>query len=199
MKKWLALLLAMMMAFALAACGNTPKSEEFTRGTWDGNIYKNDSLGLVVTIPEGWYIATDDDLEAIMCLAKEMASQMNISEEPLTEQLHSEMMAISSDNKTNITIAVNDIDLESGKDYDEKAYITDRIDWLQKQGNTIGEESSVTINGRNYFVLPTFVPQFEMNQDYLITKIGSRMVSVVLSYSLDSTDFDTMLAMLGGK
>ena len=152
-----------------------------------------------MTIPEGWYIATDDDLEAIMCLAKEMASQMNISEEPLTEQLHSEMMAISSDNKTNITITVNDIDLESGKDYDEKAYITDRIDWLQKQGNTIGEESSVTINGRNYFVLPTFVPQFEMNQDYLITKIGSRMVSVVLSYSLDSTDFDTMLAMLGGK
>ena len=51
MKKWLALLLAAMMALALVACGDTPanndndnkdndtKTEEFARGSWDGNVY----------------------------------------------------------------------------------------------------------------------------------------------------------------
>ena len=58
MKKWLALLLAAMMALALVACGDTPanndndnkdndtKTEEFARGSWDGNVYTNDSLNL---------------------------------------------------------------------------------------------------------------------------------------------------------
>lgn len=63
MKKWLALLLAAMMALALVACGDTPanndndnkdndtKTEEFARGSWDGNVYTNDSLNLTVTVP----------------------------------------------------------------------------------------------------------------------------------------------------
>ena len=63
MKKWLALLLAAMMALALVACGDTPanndndnkdndtKTEEFARGSWDGNVYTNDSLNLTVTSP----------------------------------------------------------------------------------------------------------------------------------------------------
>lgn len=59
MKKWLALLLAAMMALALVACGDTPanndndnkdndtKTEEFARGSWDGNVYTNDSLSIL--------------------------------------------------------------------------------------------------------------------------------------------------------
>ena len=73
MKKWLALLLAAMMALALVACGDTPanndndnkdndtKTEEFARGSWDGNVYTNDSLNLTVTVPDGWKIATDEE------------------------------------------------------------------------------------------------------------------------------------------
>lgn len=78
MKKWLALLLAAMMALALVACGDTPanndndnkdndtKTEEFARGSWDGNVYTNDSLDLTITVPDGWKIATDEELAAIM-------------------------------------------------------------------------------------------------------------------------------------
>lgn len=40
MKKWLAMLLAIMMVFALAACGNTDNkgndAKEFARGSWAG-------------------------------------------------------------------------------------------------------------------------------------------------------------------
>ena len=70
MKKWLAMLLAMMMAFALAACGNADNigndAKEFARGSWAENVYTNDSLGLPVTVPENWEIADDEELAELM-------------------------------------------------------------------------------------------------------------------------------------
>ena len=70
MKKWLAMLLAMMMVFALAACGNTNNkgndAKEFARGSWAENVYTNDSLGLTVTVPENWEIADDEELAELM-------------------------------------------------------------------------------------------------------------------------------------
>ena len=46
-------------------------------------------------------------------------------------------------------------------------------------------------------MLRTIDPENGMSQDYLITKIGSRMISVVLTYSPEENDLDSMLAMLG--
>ena len=62
---------------------------------------------------------------------------------------------------------------------------------------TSGEEAAVTIGKRDYHVLRTIDPENGMSQDYLITKIGSRMISVVLTYSPEENDLDSMLAMLG--
>ena len=93
MKKWLALLLAAMMALALVACGDTPanndndnkdndtKTEEFARGSWDGNVYTNDSLNLTVTVPDGWKIATDEELAAIMGITIDSLTEQGVSEE----------------------------------------------------------------------------------------------------------------------
>ena len=102
MKKWLALLLAAMMALALVACGDTPanndndnkdndaKTEEFARGSWDGNVYTNDSLNLTVTVPDGWKIATDEELAAIM--GRTFADGMD--EELLVKAPHDELYAL---------------------------------------------------------------------------------------------------------
>lgn len=105
MKKWLALLLAAMMALALVACGDTPanndndnkdndtKTEEFARGSWDGNVYTNDSLNLTVTVPDGWKIATDEELAAIMGITIDSLTEQGVSEEFLKAQNTYEMMA----------------------------------------------------------------------------------------------------------
>lgn len=87
MKKRLALLLAAVMALALVACGETAKTDEFVRGSWEGNVYTNDSIGLAVTVPESWAVASDEDLAVMMGIAIEQSnSQMQISEEILKAQ-----------------------------------------------------------------------------------------------------------------
>lgn len=212
MKKWLALLLAAMMALALVACGDTPandnndnkdndtKTEEFARGSWDGNVYTNDSLGLTVTIPEEWSVATDEELAMIMGIAVEAASQMQISEEMLRERVCYDMMAVDLHGSSSILITAVNMDLTTGDtDYNEKAYVADLINQLQENNYTIGEEATTTIGGRDYYVLCTTSSANGINQDYFITKMGSRMVSIVLAYSPDTNDLDSMLAMLGIK
>ena len=212
MKKWLALLLAAMMALALVACGDTPakdnndnkdndtKTEEFARGSWDGNVYTNDSLGLTVTIPAEWSVATDEELAMIMGIAVEAASQMQISEEMLRERVCYDMMAVDLHGNSSILITAVNMDLTTDDtDYDEKAYAADLINQLQENNYTIGEEATTTIGGRDYYVLCTTSSENGINQDYFITKMGSRMVSIVIAYSPDTNDLDSMLAMLGIK
>ena len=103
MKKWIALLLAAMMAFALVACGETPnnenkdgsetKTEEFARGEWKDGVYTNASLGLAVTPPEGWVVASDEELAEIMGVVLEnTATTAQISEEFLKAQNCYDMM-----------------------------------------------------------------------------------------------------------
>lgn len=212
MKKWLALLLAAMMALALVACGDTPanndndnkdndtKTEEFARGSWDGNVYTNDSIGLTVTVPAEWSVATDEELAMIMGIAVEAASQMQISEEMLRERVCYDMMAVDLHGSSSILITAVNMDLMTGDtDYDEKAYAADLINQLQENNYTIGEEATTSIGERDYYVLYTTSSENGINQDYFITKIGSRMVSIVIAYSPDTNDLDSMLAMLGGK
>ena len=79
---WLSLAFIMLL---LAACGNTSSSqlEQVNMlfdnpmrqyiltdwpepGTWDGNIYTNEYLGLRFIMPGDWFIATDDEIADAM-------------------------------------------------------------------------------------------------------------------------------------
>ena len=199
MKKRLALLLSAMMAFALVACGEIAKADEFVRGSWEGNVYTNDSIGLAVTVPESWAVASDEDLAVMMGIAIEQSnSQMQISEEILKAQACYDMVAADPYGSSSILITAENMALTvGGTSYDEEAYADALANQLLMVDFTIGEESAVTIGKRDYHVLRTIDPENGMSQDYLITKIGSRMISVVLTYSPEENDLDSMLAMLG--
>ena len=147
MKKWLALLLAAMMALALVACGDTPanndndnkdndtKTEEFARGSWDGNVYTNDSLNLTVTVPDGWKIATDEELAAIMGITIDSLTEQGVSEEFLKAQNTYEMMAQDPTNGSNVIVMAENLTVSvGGTSYDEEAYSNVII-------NTLPEES----------------------------------------------------------
>lgn len=189
MKKWLALLLAAMMALALVACGDTPanndndnkdndaKTEEFARGSWDGNVYTNDSLNLTVTVPDGWKIATDEELAAIMGITIDSLTEQGVSEEFLKAQNTYEMMAQDPTNGSNVII--NTLPEESGYEF--------------------ADPKTVTIGGRDYYLLQCTAGEGNLGQDFLFTRIGNHMVSVILSYSPVLVDNADMLAMLGIK
>ena len=118
MKKWLALLLAMMMVFALAACGNTDNkgndAKEFARGSWAENVYTNDSLGLTVTVPENWEIADDEELAKLMGLTVENLSGEGISEEFLKAQNTYDMKAQDSELGSNVIVMAENLAVSAG-------------------------------------------------------------------------------------
>ena len=167
MKKWLALLLAAMMALALVACGDTPanndndnkdndtKTEEFARGSWDGNVYTNDSLNLTVTVPDGWKIATDEELAAIMGITIDSLTEQGVSEEFLKAQNTYEMMAQDPTNGSNVIVMAENLTVSvGGTSYDEEAYSNVIINTLpEESGYEFADPKTVTIGGRDYYLL----------------------------------------------
>ena len=213
MKKWLALLLAAMMALALVACGDTPanndndnkdndtKTEEFARGSWDGNVYTNDSLNLTVTVPDGWKIATDEELAAIMGITIDSLTEQGVSEEFLKAQNTYEMMAQDPTNGSNVIVMAENLTVSvGGTSYDEEAYSNVIINTLpEESGYEFADPKTVTIGGRDYYLLQCTAGEGNLGQDFLFTRIGNHMVSVILSYSPVLVDNADMLAMLGIK
>ena len=57
-KKMLLPVILLVLALALAACGND--SADFPpHGVWDGNVYTNEYLGFTFTMPDDWIAFTD--------------------------------------------------------------------------------------------------------------------------------------------
>ena len=54
----------------------------FTRGTWNGNVFTSDQLGITFTMPDGWVAATDEEMAAIMGLGLDVIG-MEFTEETL--------------------------------------------------------------------------------------------------------------------
>lgn len=214
MKKWLALLLAAMMALALVACGDTPanndgdkdtdndtKTETFARGSWEGNVYTNDSLGLVITVPEEWNIATDEELAAIMGITIDSLTEEGVSEEFLKAQNTYEMMAQDPNYGTNVIVMAENLAVSvGGTSYDEKAYSDVIINTLPAEyGYEFSEPETVTVGDRQYYLVQGVAKEGALGQDFLFTRIGNHMVSVILSYSPALVDNNDMLAMINGK
>ncbi len=205
MKKWLALLLAMMMAFALAACGNTDNkgndAKEFARGSWAGNVYTNDSLGLTVTVPENWEIADDEELAELMGLTVENLSGEGLSEEFLKVQNTYDMKAQDSELGSNVIVMAENLAVSAGGTaYSEKDYAALIMNTLPEElGYSFDDGETVTIGGRDYYHIHASAYEGLLAQDYLFSRIGKYMAIVIISYSPTVAEPADMMAMLGGK
>lgn len=58
----LALLLTAVLLFALVGCSAIINSKPFARGTVNGNVYHSDFSGLTVTLPDGWFVYSDEQM-----------------------------------------------------------------------------------------------------------------------------------------
>lgn len=69
----------------------------------------------------------------------------------------------------------------------------------EESGYEFADPKTVTIGGRDYYLLQCTAGEGTLGQDFLFTRIGNHMVSVILSYSPVLVDNADMLAMLGIK
>ena len=75
MFKKVSILMGMLVLFlGLTACGATSEEEDILpqRGSWDGDVFVNEYLGIQFQLPEDWYAPDEDQLAAILGLGTEV-------------------------------------------------------------------------------------------------------------------------------
>ena len=136
-----------------------------------------------------------------MGLTIDSLTEEGLSEEFLKAQNLCEMKAVDPNYGTNVIIMAENLAVSvGGTSYDEKAYSDTVINTLPEEyGYEFSEPETVTIGGRDYYLLQGTAQEGVLGQDFLFTRIGNHMVSVILSYSPALVENADLLAMLGGK
>ncbi len=131
MKKLIALLLAVMMVFALCACGdkddsgkpsedekedvnseeNIDKEEEeeedaeFELGTIKGRTYENKSMGIGVKLDAGWQLLSEDEMYEMMGIVADMYEDDELHDLILNSGTFYDMIAVTAGvENMNITV-----------------------------------------------------------------------------------------------
>ena len=93
-------------------------SEEETvtveQGTVDGNVYTNESLGIQATIPEGFVLYTDEQIQEVLGVGTEMMEAADYDVDALEEggTLY-EVMASAADG-SNVQIVIENTEVSAG-------------------------------------------------------------------------------------
>lgn len=129
MKKLIALLLALVMLFSFAACGNTAdddddvrgsvvsdndkdekddeqeEEKEFSQGSLEGTKYENAFIGLGVNIPSDWSFYSDEQMKELNNLTEDYYSE-EAKEAIENADLIYDMFASNADGSNNINIVL---------------------------------------------------------------------------------------------
>ena len=206
MKKILAMLLVLLMAVGMVACGNgtggtsqQPENTNFVRGEWTDNLYVNEFLNLKFTLPEGWNKASDEEIAEMMGLATEFAAGDSSYSTAYNDAKNVyDMVAQDTTNGTNIIVMAENLALSvGGTSYDEKAYADTVSQQLAAQENldyTFAEEpSEISIDGETYLILKATLYDGQMCQNYLMRRVGKYMETIVITFPVE-VEFDSVLA-----
>ncbi len=117
MKKLLALLLALMMVFSFAACGEKETADNktdagdkssFTFGTVENNVYENEFIGIGCELPSAWTFYSEEDIMELNNIT------MSYMDEDFQEAIENatllyDMYAQSSNGLNNINVVLQKI------------------------------------------------------------------------------------------
>lgn len=191
MKKFLALLLAIVMLGALVSCGGA----ELTRGVVEGDVYKNESLGLNFNKPSSWVYSTDEEI------AESMGAAADILGGDLKEALEKnptiyDMMVVDSLTRTNINVGFENL----SKTLSSNITVEQYIDSLKGQLSQV-TEMTVTFHDEiekvklgetefTKFVCDTKMSGVKMTQVYYLRKIDNYMAFVIVTITRGYTVSD---------
>lgn len=215
MKKILAFLLAGMMVLSFTACKknetpvepsnpgvdasnpststSTPQqnfSSDYARGTWENDVYKNELMQFTFALPEGFVVATDEEL----------MEMINLGQEYLTDDMKQNYdLAVSNATSFYDFAITNPVSRSSfmfmlenlsktlgGNAITETMY----LDILEQQlvtvetlGYKIVGRAEELIAGETYQVLEVTAMEGVLTQKYYVKKVGNYMVAFIGTYA----------------
>lgn len=228
MKKFIVGLLMTAMICSLAACGgknqtgaNTDASaagetsalqetgstsadaekEEaaYVPGQWNGEVYTNTSLGMSLTLPEGWQIGTQEEIDAVENAGQQVTGNTDSSSDVSNYELY-----IYNPN-TGSAIAMMTENLAVFGDVTAQQYaetLSEQLLSYQDQGITysLNPISTKTI-GKTEFVSFDGIADYQSNniyQCYAIAENGGCMITMIITGPSDTgqTECENVIASI---
>lgn len=171
----------------------TPKEEKKekdtvpVRGVWNDDVYTNDFTGATFELPEGWLVASDEELAELIGASTDLLAEsgLKFNEKMLEQQSIYDWMVQNPKTGTNVIGMFENLGLViGGKNITEEEYFDSMKDLLV-QANiadyTFGEITTETVSGAEYNVLEAAAPDAGLTQYYYINKQGSYMTAFIIT------------------
>lgn len=221
-KKWLALLLSLVMVFSLTACGssNTPdepnpgegsgsqtEEKEFKAGTIDGDVYSSDVTGLTFKLGENWVFLDDEGIEELTGMIQDMSDDEALEEAMSQGASIYDMYAMTTDGSgRTVNITVENLGALYGTILNESKYIDAAIDQLKPAFESMGatdvviEPATYTIAGAEHSGIHCTATLQGVNlfEQLVCIKEGRYMYNITCSATSEE-DVSSVMAMFSAK
>lgn len=204
MKKSITLLLtAALLVTALAGCGGSTAFKPAS-GTWSGDTYTNDSIGLVFNKPENWVVATEEEMAQIMGIGLEVmqeATGTQYSEKMLELQTIYDLYASDPATGASVLLMFENLTLSGSKDIKTEDYVTAFTGQMEQTGMYSDFESGeMTLAGETYATVTATMEMMgvSISQTTLLRKFDSYML-VITATAMPEIDASTLLASFSAK
>ena len=170
----------------------------YEKGTITDTDFQSEWLNLKFTPPETVVMNTEEELQSVMQQGQstlEESSGVGLGEDALSGTVY-EMMASSISGFPNVSVVVEDAALEN-MTVEQYFLAAQQMLDATGMGYTYSDVTDTQIAGQDFQVMETSVTinDYEVLQKYCTRKQGGKFVSIILSYTTDTTaEADEILA-----
>lgn len=181
-----------------AANSDTASDSPYQKGTSTETGFESEWLNLKFTPPENIIMNSEEELQSVMKQGQdtlEESSSLDFSDDDLSGTVY-EMMASSEAGFPNVSLVVEDATQEDLTEDEYFAALQQMLDTTDL-GYTYSEPASEEIGGLTFRTMGASVTvnDYEVLQKYCTRKQGGKFVSIILSYTSDTTaEADEILA-----
>lgn len=157
------------------------EDEKFSRGEWDGLTYTNTFAGFKATLPDtGWSITDDDAL----------ADMANLEDKSLLEKAafklinFYDMQATEDQSGANVIVMIQNMKMANEENLTAEDYAGQVIEGFKNVTDytyEVGTPYEEDFCGETYVCVPAEVPEYQMNQEYLMRRKGKYMIELILT------------------
>lgn len=211
MKKLFSMLLAVAMMLSLclcfAACGNLvpeqilPSEEpEISMGSYSGNTYRNDFLGLSCTVPEGWEFYSEEQLLELNGFVGEYVSE-EVQEQLKNANVVFDMFAQHPTEGSSINVNMEKLNAVQLISLDIQETLEAQIPGIESSYQEMGytdvqvNSQKATIDGKEFDSL--FVSAKVNGMDFVLVCFAFRKGNYLVNVSAGTLQMEKLNSLLG--
>jgi len=182
----------MAVCFAFLPLTNCSKGSDYKRGKLTENGFESKYLDIKFTLPEGFVMATEEDMLQMMGIGADVAG---VDKKIIELTTVYEMMASAITGQPNVIVMVekpllSNITVEQYLD----ALKTNLLSVTALDYEFDDQITSVEIAGNEYKQFSAALPSMNIIQNYFCRKQGGRIIAFINTYSLDTKqDLDILM------